>query len=261
MRIEIAQDAGNLCGALAALEELVLAVLPNMHTTGELGHVVLASCPQLSGACAVGVDAESIESVLADALGANVARLCDWVVLVSAAPQVAGALALLLASDGVKEIGLHTPHRSVNKLALSAIYNLPIKQRCNGQVDIVVFRCLQAQLQDMGQAAQRGEAVLERIICMCRQQGRKAHVQAVGALLGIVVLSMVVASSGRGSHSLHRHRGCVLEFWRVHMHIDVAVGILGLRDSHHRCRHNRCLQNRCSRSMAVWVCVVGCMEH
>lgn len=151
MRLEIAQDAGNLCGALAALEELVRTVLTNMDTAGELGHVVLAPCPQLSGACAVGVDAESIEGVLADALGANVARLCDWVVLVSAAPQVAGALALLLTSDGVKEIGLHTPHRSVNKLALFANYNLPIMQRCNGKVDIALFWCLQAQLLDLGQ--------------------------------------------------------------------------------------------------------------
>ena len=67
---------GNLWGALALLEKLVLAVGAHLYAAGKLGHVPLTARPHLSGAHAVGVGANRVEGVLADALEANVTRLC-----------------------------------------------------------------------------------------------------------------------------------------------------------------------------------------
>lgn len=111
----------NLLGALAALEEEVLAVVTHLHPAGELGHVPLAALPELSGALAIGVGADSVEGVLADALEAHVAGLDGPVLAVSATPMSAGALTLLLAG-AVEEVRLQSEARST----LSFLHKLPI---------------------------------------------------------------------------------------------------------------------------------------
>lgn len=168
----------SLLRADTTLEELVSAVLAHMHTARELGHIPLAGSSDLLGAVASRVGADSIVLVLADALEALVASLDDGVGAVSAAPEAAGALALLLPGWG-EDVRLHIiPAFSVT------LHGEHLYRPCGS----VLVHSM------MPQARSRGDE-FEYSSVGCRRQEAGSHVEAVGPLLRVVVFGVVVASS------------------------------------------------------------------